>query len=48
MPSLDVVEAAERRTGLPVVTAATATARSLLDALKLEPVIPGGGALLAG
>jgi maleate isomerase len=48
MPSLDVVEAAERRTGLPVVTAATATARSLLDALKLEPVIPGAGALLTG
>jgi maleate isomerase len=48
MPSLPVVEAAQERTGLPVVTAATATARALLDALELEPYVPGGGALLAG
>jgi len=46
MPSLAVVEAAQERTGLPVLTAATATARALLDALKLDPFVPGGGALL--
>lgn len=46
MPSLAVVEAAQDRTGLPVLTAATATARALLDALKLDPFVPGGGALL--
>jgi maleate isomerase len=48
MPSLAVVEAAQDRTGLPVLTAATATARALLDALELAPVAPGGGSLLAG
>jgi maleate isomerase len=46
LPSLAVVEAAQERTGLPVLTAATATARALLDALKLDPFVPGGGALL--
>jgi maleate isomerase len=47
MPSLAAVEAAQDRTGLPVFTAATATARGLLDALNLDPHIPGAGALLA-
>jgi maleate isomerase len=47
MPSLASVEPAQERTGLPVFTAATATARALLDALQLAPQIPGGGALLA-
>jgi maleate isomerase len=48
MPSLASIEPAQERTGLPVFTAATATARALLDALQLEPRIPGAGALLAG
>lgn len=46
MPSLAAVPAAEERTGLPVLTAATATTRALLDRLGLQPEIPGGGALL--
>ena len=47
MPSLAAVPAVEERLGLPVFTAAIATARQLLDALGLEPHIPGAGALLA-
>jgi maleate isomerase len=47
MPSLPSVEAAQERTGLPVFTAATATARALLEALHLAPRIPSSGALLA-
>ncbi len=46
MPSLAALEAAEERTGLPTLSAATATVRSLLTALELEPSVPGGGALL--
>ena len=38
MPSLDAIEAAEELTGLPTLSAATATAASLLDALDHEPV----------
>jgi len=48
MPSLPAVEPVEQAAGLPVVTAATATAWSLLVALGLEPVAPGGGHLLDG
>ena len=48
MPSLASIEPAQERVGLPVFTAATATARALLDALQLDPRIPGAGALLAG
>ncbi len=47
MPSLGAIPAVEDKLGLPVLTAATATTRSLLDALGLEPKLPGGGALLA-
>jgi maleate isomerase len=47
MPSLPVVQQVEDELGVPVVTAATATARSILAALGLDPVIPGGGRLLA-
>jgi maleate isomerase len=47
MPSLDVVAAVEEELGVPVVTAATATARSLLLALRLDPVVPDAGAALA-
>jgi maleate isomerase len=47
MPSLPAIDAAQERTGLPVLTAATATARGVLGALDLPAEIPGGGALLA-
>jgi len=48
MPSLPALEEAQRRTGLPTLSAASATARSLCTALGLDPVIPGAGALLDG
>jgi maleate isomerase len=47
MPSLPVVQLVEDELGLPVLTAATATARELLLTLGLEPVVPGAGRLLA-
>jgi maleate isomerase len=48
MRSLEVLEEVERRSGLPTVSAATATTWSILRALDLEPVAPGAGALLRG
>ena len=48
MPSLELVEPAEREFGLPVLSAATAGAYALLRALDLPPVLPGAGHLLAG
>jgi maleate isomerase len=48
MPSLDVVQLVEDEAGVPVVTAATATARSILLALGLTPSVPGAGRMLAG
>jgi maleate isomerase len=47
MPSLEVVAAVEEELGVPVVTAATATARSILLALGLPPVVPDAGRALA-
>jgi maleate isomerase len=47
LPSLAAVQVVQDRTGLPTLSAATATTRGLLEALDLDPVIPGGGALLA-
>lgn len=47
MPSLAVVERVEQSIGIPVVTAATATARSIFLALGLEPVVPRAGSMLA-
>ena len=47
MPSLTVVSQAEDICGLPVVSAATATTRCLLDALEIEAKVPSAGALLA-
>jgi maleate isomerase len=47
MPSLPVVQHVEDELGVPVLTAATATARELLLTLGLEPVVPGAGRLLA-
>jgi maleate isomerase len=48
MQSLPSVQPVEDRLGLPVVTAATATAWSVLNALGLPPEVPGAGRLLAG
>jgi maleate isomerase len=47
MPSLPAIPAVEARTGLPVVSAATATTYALLRRLDLEPAIDGAGRLLA-
>lgn len=47
MPSLDLVAPAEEEFGLPVLSAATAGAYTLLTHLGLEPVLPGAGRLLA-
>jgi maleate isomerase len=46
MPSLAAVEEVERHSGLPTLSAATATTWAILRALDLEPVVPGAGALL--
>ncbi len=46
MPSLDALEPLQEQTGLPVISAATATTAELLDALALPRAIPGAGALL--
>lgn len=48
MPSLASVAKVEAMTGKPVITAAVATAYCILQSLGLEPVVPGGGALLSG
>ncbi len=47
MPSLSSIEKIEKASGLPTLSAAVATTRSILQTLKLNPVAPGGGALLA-
>ncbi|WP_197377718.1 maleate cis-trans isomerase family protein [Mycolicibacterium baixiangningiae] len=46
MPSLDLIEPAEREFGLPVLSAATAGAYSLLRCLDLPVAIDGAGSLL--
>jgi maleate isomerase len=46
MRSLEVLEEVERRSGLPTVSAATATTWAILRALDVHPVAPGAGALL--
>jgi maleate isomerase len=48
MPSLPAIQAVEDELGLPVVTAASATARSILLAIGITPRIHGAGQLLAG
>ncbi|SDR30417.1 maleate isomerase [Arthrobacter crystallopoietes] len=48
MPSLPAVQAVEDELGLPVITAATATAYEILKALGHEPSISGAGSLLSG
>jgi maleate isomerase len=47
MPSLDVVDQVEQEIGIPVVTSATATARSIFLALGLEPLVRGAGSMLS-
>jgi maleate isomerase len=46
MPSLPALAAVQRASGLPTLSAASATAWALLEALGLEPRAPRGGALL--
>lgn len=46
MPSLDLIEPAEQEFGLPVLSAATAGAYSLLRSLDLPVTIEGAGSLL--
>lgn len=48
MPSLPSIEAVQEEAGIPVLSAATATAHRILTELGLEPRVPGAGALLAG
>lgn len=48
MPSLDAIQSAEDRYGLPVLSAATATSFALLQRLGIKPAIPDAGRLLRG
>ncbi len=48
MPSLAMVEEIEQACGVPTITAATATAFALLEALGLDPMAPHSGQLLSG
>lgn len=48
MPSLPAVPVVEAATGLPVLTAATATTYEVLTALGLPPHVPDAGRLLDG
>lgn len=47
MPSLAAIEPVEQQTGLPVLSAATATTHALLRALELPTRVPHAGALLS-
>jgi maleate isomerase len=46
MPSLPALLPAQRALGLPVTSTAACTVRGMLVRLGLEPVAPGGGAVL--
>jgi maleate isomerase len=48
MPSLPAITEAEQRSGLPVLSAATATVYQILDRLGLSTAVPDAGALLSG
>ncbi|AEM84321.1 maleate cis-trans isomerase family protein [Streptomyces violaceusniger] len=48
MPSLPSIQPAEDAVGLPVLSAATATAYRILVELGLPPHVPGTGSLLGG
>ena len=47
MPSLPAIEAVQQASGLPVLSAATATAHAILRELGLPTGIPGAGSLLS-
>jgi maleate isomerase len=47
MPSADQIERAEHLLGVPVISAATATAYQGLKAMGIQPAIRGFGKLLA-
>ena len=46
MPSLSSIETIEKASGIPTISASVVTTYSILNALKLKPVAPGGGTLL--
>ena len=46
MPSLPAIEAIEKQTGIPTLSASVATTWSILQALGLKAITPGGGTLL--
>ncbi len=48
MPSLPAIQPVEDMAGVPVLSAATATVHSILEALGLRPQVPGAGRLLSG
>ncbi|MGH3309548.1 MAG: maleate cis-trans isomerase family protein [Streptomyces sp.] len=48
MPSLSAVQHVEDASGLPVLSAATATTHRILSVLGLPAVVPGAGSLLSG
>ncbi|RFU49693.1 Asp/Glu racemase [Paraburkholderia sp. DHOC27] len=48
MPSLPAIQRIEDMLGIRTVSTAVCTARGMLDRLKLEPIVPQAGALLAG
>jgi maleate isomerase len=48
MPSLASVQIVEDELGLPVISAATATAYEVFRALGHKPIVPGAGSLLDG
>ncbi|MDI3403295.1 maleate cis-trans isomerase family protein [Streptomyces cavernicola] len=48
MPSLPAIQPVEDELGLPVLSAATATAFRVLTELGLPPLVPGAGRLLSG
>ncbi len=48
MPSLSAIQPVEDMVGIPVLSAATATVHSMLDALGLRTHVPGAGRLLSG
>ncbi len=48
MPSLGAIAEAERRTGLPVVSASVCTAFQMLERLGLKAMAPNAGVLLSG
>ncbi len=48
MPSLSAVPLVEREAGIPVLSAAIATAHQMLSSLGLQTLVPGAGHLLSG